>query len=444
MRLAIIGAVLLVAGAVALATGALPLDAAGALAERVLPILGFVVAATVVAELAAEAGVFTVVAERLARLGGGRTWVLWLLIVALCVVATVFLSLDTTAVLLTPVVVLVARHHGLSPIPFALTTVWLANTASLLLPVSNLTNLLAAHRLGDPDPWRFAALMAAPAVVAVVVPVGILAIVYRRRLATRYAPIPAEPPRDRVLFLVACGTLVVLLPLLVSGIPVWMPATGAAVVLVIAFAARDRRVLRPRLLPGSLVVFALGLFLAVETAHALGLTAPLAAVAGSGSALPDLLRLASTGLVGANAIDNLPAYLALEPLADSPARLAALLIGVNAGPLITPWASLATLLWHARLTSMGVTIGWGRYALLGLVAAPLTVGFATLTLAATGVRTRGRLTAIVAACVASSPSSRLSPPPSCSPSASPRPPRRRRASTSPSPRLPAPPRASGR
>ena len=47
--------------------------------------------------------------------------------------------------LLTPVVIAVARQLGLSAVPFAMTTVWLANTASLLLPVSNLTNLLALH-----------------------------------------------------------------------------------------------------------------------------------------------------------------------------------------------------------------------------------------------------------------------------------------------------------
>ncbi|TPW65361.1 SLC13 family permease, partial [Schumannella sp. 10F1B-5-1] len=104
---------------------------------------------------------FAAIAERLARLGRGHGWVLWLLVVLLAVAATVFLSLDTTAVLLTPVVVLLARHHGYPPLPFALTTVWLANTASLLLPVSNLTNLLAEHALGYSDPARFAALMAA-------------------------------------------------------------------------------------------------------------------------------------------------------------------------------------------------------------------------------------------------------------------------------------------
>jgi arsenical pump membrane protein len=62
-------------------------------------------------------------------------------------------------------------------------------------------------------------------------------------------------------------------------------------------------------------------------------------------------------------------------------RLIALLIGVNVGPLITPWASLATLLWHERLKALDVEISWSRYTLLGLVAAPVTVVLATLGLA---------------------------------------------------------------
>ena len=85
--------------------------------------------------------------------------------------------------------------------------------------------------------------------------------------------------------------------------------------------------------------------------------------------------------LGANAIDNLPAYLALEPVAGDPVRLIALLIGVNVGSLITPWASLATLLWHERLKALDVEISWGRYALLGVIAAPITVALATLGLA---------------------------------------------------------------
>lgn len=377
MRIAIVGAVLTALGLVAVASGVLPLDAVAALAERSAPILGFVVAMTVVAELAAEAGVFRALAERLARMAGGRAILLWLLVVVLATASTVFLSLDTTAVLLTPVVVSLAAHVRLPPIPFALTTVWLANTASLLLPVSNLTNLLAAERLAL-HPLEFAALMAAPALVAVVVPAVIVLLVRRRELAARFVPDEPAAIGDRPLFWTAVGVLVALVPLLVSGLPVWLPASGAALVLVVVFAVRRRRVLRPGLVPWSLLVFVCGLFLAMQAAHELGATAVLGALAGTGEGPLELLRLAGASALSANAIDNLPAFLALEPFAASPLRTAALLIGVNAGAIVTPWASLATLLWHQRLVAMGVEISWWRYVALGLLVAPLTVAGATL------------------------------------------------------------------
>lgn len=383
MRTAVVGAVLLALGGVAVVTGLLPLADALALWDRVWPILLFVLAITVVTELAAEAGLFTAVAQRTARWGRGRAWLLWLLVVVLAALSTVFLSLDTTAVLLTPVVIVLARHAGLNPLPFALTTVWMANAGSLLLPVSNLTNLLAQHAMGDPSPAEFAALMWAPALVAMVVPMVVVFLLARRSLLVRYETGEEDGIPEPVLFWISAVVVLALLPLLVSGLPVWLPASIAAGVLVVAFAVRQRAVLRFGLLPWQLVLLASGLFLFIEALHANGLGMLLARVSGSGESPLALLRLALTGMVGANAIDNLPAYLALEPVADSPARLAALLIGVNAGPLITPWASLATLLWHQRLSSFDVEIRWGRYAFLGAIVAPVTVVLATLALAAT-------------------------------------------------------------
>lgn len=381
VKLAVVGAVLLLLGGAAVAFGVLPAVDALAVADRVWPILLFVVAVTIVAELAAVAGVFDALAARLARLARGRTIALWLLIVALAVAATAFLSLDTTAVLLTPVVVAVARANGLPPLPFAFTTVWLANTASLLLPVSNLTNLLAAERLGDLDAARFLALLGPSALVAILVTVALLFLIHRRSLRGRFAP--AAPPHlaDRWLLTVSAAVVAVMTPLLVSGLPPWMPASVAAVVLVGVFAWRSPDVLRVGLVPWQLVVFASGLFLAVAAVQALGWGAILAVAAGSGEDLIGLWRLAGVGMLGANVADNLPAYLAFEAAADSPVRLAALLIGVNAGPLITPWASLATLLWHQRLHAVGVDVPWRTYILWGLLAAPLVVGAAVIPLA---------------------------------------------------------------
>lgn len=380
VKLAVVGAALLLLGATAIALGILPLSEALAVGDRVWPILLFVVSATVVAELAAVAGVFDVAAAGLAGVARGRTWRLWIAVVALAVITTAFLSLDTTAVLLTPVVVAVARAHQLPPLPFAFATVWLANTASLVLPVSNLTNLLAVDRMGLAHAGEFVALLGPSALVAIAASVLILLAVFARSLRGSFAP--AAPPviADRLLMRFTAVVVLVMMPLLVIGVEPWIPATGAAAVLGVFFAWRSPATLRLRLVPWSLLLFASGLFVAVAAAEQLGLREVLVGVIGEGTGLGDLWQLAGIGALAANVANNLPAYLALESGAGSPERLAALLIGVNAGPLITPWASLATLLWHARLHSVGVDVPWSRYVLLGLVAAPVTVLLAVVPL----------------------------------------------------------------
>ena len=371
--------VALAAGAATLAAGALPLPAFGELASRTIPILAFVLAMSLVTELVDEAGLFKVLTDRLAALGRGRVFSLWLLVVAVAAVSTVFLSLDTTAVLVTPVVVLLAVHARIPPLPFALTSIWLANTASLLLPVSNLTNLLAQDRLGL-NALHFAGLVWGPALVGLLVPVMLLWLAFRRDLRGTYGPQPAHRVGDRILLRAAAGTLLVLLPALVSGVPVQYPALAAAAVLLAVFVWRRPAVLRWSMVPWRPLMLTVGLFMLMEALHAHGLTDLLAGVAGAGDSLPALLQLAGLGTAAANAANNLPAYLALEPVAGSPARLAALLIGVNLGPLVSPWASLATLLWHERLRVLNVPIRWGGFALAGLVAVALTVPLAVLAL----------------------------------------------------------------
>lgn len=372
VTLAIIGGVLWILGIVALLTGALPADDALAVADRVWPILLFVVAVTIVAELASKAGLFDVVAARLAKLARGRTALLWVLVVGLATVATAFLSLDTTAVLLTPVVVAMAVARKLDPLPFAFVTVVLANTASLVLPVSNLTNLLASEALGGGhDPIAFLALLGPSALIAIAVSVVVLTVVFLRRLPRTYPDAAAPTVSDRVLLRISGIVTLALLPLLVVGLEPWMPAVAAAVVLIVAFAVRAPGALGIRLVPWSLLVFAGGLFLAVGALEALGIGGVTSVLAGTGDDLVSLWQLAGVGALAANGINNLPAYLALESVAGSPVRLAALLIGVNAGPIVTPWASLATLLWHDRLVAAGIEVRWSRFVVLGAVIAPL-------------------------------------------------------------------------
>jgi arsenical pump membrane protein len=354
------------------------------LAVRVGPILVFLTAITVVAELADRIGLFAVIARWAAVLGRGSVLGLWLLVVLVATAATAVLSLDTTAVLLTPVVLVLARRLRLDQELFAMTAVWLANTASLILPVSNLTNLLAHARL-RPEGIRFTALMWAPAVAVWVVTVTVLAVAYRRRLSGRYdAPQPFRVD-DRVLLGTAAVVCACLGPAFALGVDVTVAASVGAVVLVLACLLRAPRLVGWRLLPWQLVLGVSVLFVLVEIAHAYGLTTLVTALVGQGTDWADLLRLAGVSALGANLLNNLPAYLAIEPAAlDAPVRLAALLVGVNAGPLITPWASLATLLWAGRCRAGGLQVSWPRFAGLGLILVPLCLLAGTAALSVTG------------------------------------------------------------
>ena len=112
-------------------------------AERVWPVLLFLALIQVVADLCDDAGLFDVSAHVAARVAGGSRLALFLLFTALATVSTWVLSIDTTAVLLAPIGLALAAELGLSALPFAFASIWLANAAALLLPVSNLTNLLA-------------------------------------------------------------------------------------------------------------------------------------------------------------------------------------------------------------------------------------------------------------------------------------------------------------
>lgn len=356
------------------------------LTTRVGPVLVFLVAITVVAEIADAAGVFDVAGHWAGRAGRGRTWLLWLLVVGLSCLSTIVLSLDTTAVLLTPVVIAVARQLRLNPLPFAMTTVWLANTASLLLPVSNLTNLLALHRfsalgLGSSG---YISLALWPALAAIAATVGVLAVIHLRDLRGRYSLQAPPEPHDRTMLIVAGSVCIALGPAFVSGITPAIPASAAALVLIGTALVRNRPLLRAVRIPWFIVLGVSALFVAVDLALAHGLREVLASWVGSGTGTLDLMRVSAVGAGAANVVNNLPAYLALESVTDDgPRRLLALLIGVNTGPLITIWASLATILWRERCRRAGLTISVWRFAWQGALCATAATLAAVLALSFT-------------------------------------------------------------
>jgi arsenical pump membrane protein len=262
-----------------------------------------------------------------------------------------------------------------------MTTVWLANTASLLLPVSNLTNLLAADRVALTAP-RFAARMWLPQLAAIAATMLFLWIFYWRRGARgadRYTPPEPAQVRDRVLFTVTGVACLLFIAGILVGVQIGIAATGAAAIAVVAFAVRDRSRLRPALLPWQLLVFVTGLFLVVPTLMRYGLSDLMVALIGTGDGAVGGLRAAAAGAGLSNVINNLPAYVAGESVVPvgNHDQLLALLVGTNVGPVITPWASLATLLWFEWCRRRQVRVPLRTFVLTGMVltavALPVTI-----------------------------------------------------------------------
>src|ERR671930_1333068 len=127
--------------------------------------------------VAADDGLFEALGARLARtrLGGSR---LLLALLTLVAVVTAVLNLDTSVVFLTPVLVHAARQRRLDERPFLYGSVFMANAASLLLPGSNLTNLLVLR--SDPQTGAAFALQMLPAwLTACTITAAFIAVVFR-------------------------------------------------------------------------------------------------------------------------------------------------------------------------------------------------------------------------------------------------------------------------
>jgi arsenical pump membrane protein len=382
---------LLATGLVFLASGLLPAADASATMSRIAPILLFLATILIVADLTAEAGLFDLVATWLAVRARGNFGLLFAACVAFSALTTIVLNLDATAVLLTPVMLALAgklrvaeEADHVPALPLAMCTVWLANTASLLLPVSNLTNLLAAGRV-KLSFTAFAARMSAAQAASLLVTAILLWVFYWRRGhrgADRYEPPPPYQPADRWLLRITALACVFFIAAIIGGAQLEVASTIAAAIVVLTFAVRRRSALRWSLIPWRLPVFVTGLFFVVQTIS-LHLLHPLASalVSTSGGAA-GTFRAAATGAALANVVNNLPAYVAGEAAvpAGNHVQLLGLLIGVNVGPVITPWASLATLLWYERCLASGVKVPLPRFMLTSACLAVTAIALSTAAL----------------------------------------------------------------
>ena len=309
-------------------------------------------------------------------------------------VVTALLNLDTAVAFLSPVLVHTARRRGRDGAVLLALCLLEANAGSLLLPGSNLTNLIVLgrrHLSGS----RFFLHMALPWVVAVGVTAACVAWLSRSELRRRAEPgghaaaeltaeVPPEVAVDTTAEVTAevaaeaerpilgpgpLAVIAVVVVVLTVGDPApWVLAVGG----VAAMAAMALR----RISIGQ-VWQTLGLPVLVGL---FGMAVGLGALGRDWTGPADALRhmgpwaTAGVAAVATVLVNNLPAAALLS--ARTPTHPLSLLIGLNIGPNLFMSGSLAWVLWYGSVRAAGGRADMARTVRLGLVSAPLSLAAA--------------------------------------------------------------------
>lgn len=363
-------------------------DEIGGSADILLFLLGMMA----LTSLVERAGVFEHLAEAFATWSRGSGGLLFANVFILGTIVTTLLSLDVMVIVITPIVYTIAMRRRIDPLPFMFACAFIANTGSLMLPISNLTNLLVYHEL-DIGFIAFARVMWLPNLAAVLANFLVFRWLFRSRIPRRFtlsSPDPL-PPTDWWFWTSAATLSITLAGLFALGLthrPLAIAALGgAAALLAIAVIGKRAGVVETgREVSWTLFLFVIGMVLVVRGVEPLLL-------AHVGSSLPTdplIALLSATGVsaLGSNIVNNVPmTLLGLSVIAQTTGKTReafayGLLVGSNIGPTLTTYGSLATMLWLTAIRKRGLEVSTGQYLRVGLVTMPLVLLAATLALLA--------------------------------------------------------------
>jgi arsenical pump membrane protein len=318
----------------------------------------FLAALLPLSALVEASGFFEWAAIHAARRARGDGRVLYRNVFLLGAAVTITLSLDTTAVMLTPLVLAFVARLALPSRPYVIACAFVANTGSLLLPVSNLTNLLFVETF-DLGFGPFAARMVLSQIAALAATYGLCRLRFRAELPPRFdtslLASPAAAVAHRGYFRASALVLgLVFAGYFVAGLAHVEPyvVAFAGVAVLLGYGLSTKRVAPRALLRLSwdLFPFVIGLFVVVRGVENLGVASAAAGWLRRHAAEPrtDMLASAAGTALAANAMNNLPAALvarsAISAANAGSASIYGALLGANIGPNIVPFGSLATML----------------------------------------------------------------------------------------------------
>ena len=348
--------------------------AARAAASQDWPPFVLVAGLLLIGLVAHDEGLFADAGQLLARVAPGRG-ALFAGSTVLIAGVTAVLNLDTSVAFLTPVLYHAGRSRDERDGSLVYACLLLSNAASLLLPGSNLTNLIVIGHL-HLSGHRFAGRTVLAWVAAVVVTSAVVALSGRRSEVDGPDVHPPSVERGTP-GLGLAGVLAAVILVLVLPAPA-LPVAGVGVAVAgVHLARRHESAARARDVLGLPVL--VGLLGVAVALGALG-----RAWSGPEQALGHLDTWATAGVAAGTSVlvNNLPAASLLA--ARVPRHPFALLVGLDVGPNLFVTGSLSWILWLRAARTVGARPSVARATRLGLIATPLAMAAALAALRLTG------------------------------------------------------------
>jgi len=360
------------------------LDVTNIVWDATLAFIGIIILSLVLDEI----GFFEWAALKMAKFSNGSGLKMFIYSILLGAFVSALFANDGAALILTPILLAKMRILQLNMktiVAFLLAGGFISDSASLPFVFSNLTNIVTANyfNIGFVDYFLN---MIIPFIVSVIASTIFLWLILRKDIPKTVDITLLKEPKSVIknmkLFYFSWVFLAFLLCAYFLGDAYDLPISifalgGATIFLIIATISKSVEPLKIiKEAPWQVVWFSIGLYIVVYGLKNAGLTDYLAIILKDLSLRGETIAVLGTGFIAAflSAImNNMPTIMIMDiALNDiqNQAMIYANMVGCNLGPKMTPFGSLATLLWLHVLAKKGVKISFAQYSKFGLIITP--------------------------------------------------------------------------
>jgi len=343
-----------------------------------IPTIGMLFGLMIVSAQFSSAGFYGRITTRLSALEVGDRTLLLVVIVATGVLSAL-LTNDIVVFAMTPVLVAGCTRRGLNPVPFLLGEMCAANIGSAATLIGNPQVIFIGQRFGlSFNAYLLDSLV--PVLLSMVVIWLAICVVMRGSWATA-ATAGDEVERHPYLAYQALKGVLALAAIVLAYIltdwPREVVALAVAAVLLMSRTQQSRRMLD--MVDWQLLLLFIGLFIVNHAMDASGnLKILLSGLGDMGVNLDNAAVLYVTTAVASNLVSNVPAVILLANASQSEFAGPILAISSTLAGNLLLVGSLSNIIVLGQAQQLGVKIGWGEHAKIGL-----PVGLISLLIAAT-------------------------------------------------------------